>query len=522
MGYFSERESIPFLLASCARERPRHVVIRAGEEVLDYETLNARVNRLAQGFAAAGVAPESRVAVMLSHHLDHALTFYALAKLGVVQVPVNVHLKGAGLQHVLTHSSPAFVVADSEYADTLGLAMQGMVDAPVCIWRGELAAPARDDLRFADVLDGGDQNLGVVTHDSDLRSILYTSGTTGPAKGVLMTDRMYRAAALGSIWIGDIEPGSVLHFWDPIYHVFGSEVLVMALMRPITLAFVPGFSASAFWDQTRAFGATHVHFVGGVLQLLLKQPPSAADRDHRVRIAWGGGAPVDVWRDFQERFGVCVREGYGMTETSSFSVINTDGPIGSIGRPVAYFDVRILEDDGTPVPAGQVGEICVAEKEPGTLTKGYYRNPEKTADLLRGGWLHTGDLGRCDAEGFLYFLGRMKDSLRRRGENISAWEVEQVVNGHPQVEECALVGVVNEFQDEDLKLFVKLKPGIPALDFEEFLAWCRARMAEFQIPRFVSVVESFPKTPTQRIRKELLSRTLDDGWDAQTKLKRTA
>ena len=514
MPYFSADDSIPKLLEACARDRPEHLWCRADDgHTLTYDALNRRVNRLAHGFYDVGVRPGTHVAVMLSHHVDHALSFFALAKLRAVQVPVNVNLKGAGLEHVLTHSAPTFIVADAEYAAIVELILRR---APTLrmIWRGAVPSWSADAVSFdalARHADSSDLQSGAA--DPDLRAILYTSGTTGQAKGVMMTDRMYRAAALGSSWIGAIGPGSVLHFWDPIYHVFGSEVLVMSVMMPITLAFVPRFSASRFWSEVRAFGATHVHFVGGVLQLLLKQPPAADDTNHTVRIAWGGGAPADVWRSFEDRFGVEVREGYGMTETSSFSTINVAGRPASIGVAVDYFVVQLVDVAGNAVATGEAGEIRVAEKEPGVLTQRYFRNPKKTAESLRDGWFYTGDLARQDADGFFYFLGRMRDSLRRRGENISAWEVENVVNGHPSVEECALIGVVNEFQDEDLKLFIKCKPGIPPLEPAALLEWCRPRMASFQIPRFIAFVDGFSKTPTQRIQKQTLSSSVDDCWD---------
>ncbi|WP_171916408.1 AMP-binding protein [Paraburkholderia xenovorans] len=513
MNYFSADESIPGLLRECARDNPAHVFCRSNDFALTYAQLNERVNRLANGLASVGVASGDRVAVMLAHHIDHALTFFALMKLGAVQVPVNMHLKGAGLEHVVTHSDPRFVIADDIYADVLEPILSAGTGLRT-VWRGARPSWSPDAEAFDTLTAHGNADEpSYGAKDADLRAILYTSGTTGPAKGVQMTDRMYRAAALGSSWIGSITPGSVLHFWDPIYHVFGSEVLVMALMQPVTLAFVPKFSASKFWDEVARYQATHVHFVGGVMQLLLKQPPSDADRKHGLKVAWGGGAPVDVWAEFQLRFGVPVREGYGMTETSSFSVINVDGKLGSIGKAVAYFDVEIVDENGCRLPAGQIGEIRVAEREPGTLTRGYFRSDQKTAEAIRDGWLYTGDLGREDEQGYLFFLGRKKDSLRRRGENVSAWEVENVVNSHPDVEESALIGVVNEFSDEDLKIFLKLKCDPADFDHAAFVAWCEKRMARFQVPRFIAIVESFSKTPTQRIQKQMLSAKMDDCWD---------
>jgi crotonobetaine/carnitine-CoA ligase len=511
-SYFSDRETVVSLLEGCARRSPDHVVCRAADVALTYAQLNERVNRAAHGLQTLGIARGTRVAVMLAHHLDHLVTFLALMKLAAIQIPVNVHLRGAGLAYIFDHSEPAVAIVDDEFAEALAEIVTAKPALRVAWRRGAGAAAGERDL--ATLYASGDaDNPEVPVFDGDIRSIVYTSGTTGAAKGVVMTDRMYRAAALGSIWIGDIAPGSVLHFWDPIYHVFGREVVVLALMVPVTLTLVPRFSASQLWDEARRYGATHIHFVGGVLQLLLKQPPRPDDRRHGVRIAWGGGCPVEVWREFESRFGVPIHEGYGMTETSSFSVINTEGKLGSIGKAVPYFDVEIVDEAGQRAAPGTPGEIRVAAREPGVLLSEYYRDPITTAATLRDGWLYTGDLAYADADGFLFFLGRKKDSLRRRGENISAWEVERVVNEHPLVEESALVGVKNEFSDEDLKLFVK--PRDARLTAAALIAWCQPRMAAFQVPRFVAFVDAFRKTPTQRIQKQFLSRTIDDCWDRE-------
>jgi crotonobetaine/carnitine-CoA ligase len=447
---------------------------------------------------------------MLSHHLDHVVTFFALMELAAVQVPINTALKGLGLSHIFEHAHPAFLIADAVHESNLQDVIAQRGSAMQVLWRQALAsASLAQSVLYAEAAHA--DAPPVEQSDATIRQILYTSGTTGAAKGVVMPDRMLRAAALGSTWIGRITPGSVLHFWDPIYHVFGTEVLVLALMVPVTLVFVPRFSASRLWSEARANNVSHIHFVGGVLQLLMKQPESPDDRTHGVKIAWGGGCPVEIWRPFEERFGIRIHEGYGMTETSSFSTINPEGKLGSVGTAVPYFDVEVVDDAGHKLAPGQVGEIRVRGKEPGVLVPRYYNNPEATAAAIRDGWLYTGDLAKQDEDGHFYFIGRKKDSLRRRGENVSAWEVERAFNQHPDVEECALVGVRNEFADEDLKLFVKRRSD--SLTEAELIAWAEPRLAAFQVPRFVKFVDSFRKTPTERIQKQYLSNAIDDCWD---------
>lgn len=516
--FFRADETVPGLLAKAAAERPDDVYMRTDGHEITCADLAERVERVAEGLAALGVKQGDRVAVMMGHHLDHVLTFFAIMRVGAVLVPVNVAIKGPGLVYQIEHCSPVLVVADAEFADVLREPIaQGRSKGAraAVVWRAREDHPLpADGMAFSDMVNAATQAVPAVRHHwSDLRIILYTSGTTGAPKGVQMSDRMVQATALGSIWLSDLVPGSVLHFWDPIYHVFGAEVLVMGLIVPITLHMVPRFSASRFWSEVKDAGASHIHFVGGVLQLLLKQPPSELDRTHGARIAWGGGCPRDVWAAFEERFGIEIREGYGMTETSSFSTINPGGSkagkLGSIGVGVDYYQVEVVDDAGQPCAPGVAGEIRVAEREPGVLTVGYFANPEATAAALRDGWLYTGDLATVDEDGFITYLGRKKDSLRRRGENISAWEVERVVNDHPEVAECALIGVVGEMGDEDLKIFVRRIDG-STLDGASLLAWCAERMARFQVPRFVRFVDEFRKTPTQRIQKQFLSSAIED------------
>ena len=246
-----------------------------------------------------------------------------------------------------------------------------------------------------------------------------------------------------------------------------------------------------------------MHYLGGVLGLLLKQPARPEDRDHAVRIAWGGGAPAHLWEPFERRFGVRIHEAYGMTEAASFTTVNLEGRVGSIGRAVPHFEVKIVE-----------GQILVREREPGLLMKGYFKDPERTAEALRDGWLHTGDFGAADADGFLYFAGRRRDRLRRRGENVSAWEIEQVFAMHADVEACAAIGVSSDVGDEDIKVFVKPVDG-KRIDPLDLVRWCEGHLAYFQIPRYIELVDAFPLTPTERIRKDQLSTSVATCFDLE-------
>lgn len=259
---------------------------------------------------------------------------------------------------------------------------------------------------------------------------------------------------------------------------------------------------------------TKMHYLGGVLDILLKSPTCSNDREHNVKIAFGAGCTRETWRAFEKRFGVQIREAYGLTEGSCFTTLNTSGKIGSIGKPYPYLEVQIVDDAGKPLPNGKIGEIVMRGREPGLITKGYLENPQATADALQNGWLHTGDLGRYDEDGDFYYVGRKQDNIRRRGENVSAWEVERVLNSHPAIQESAMIGVVADVGEQELKVIVQLSPGA-VLDPLDLIKWCEPRMPRFQIPRYVAFVDTFDKTPTQRIRKETLSKDTTNCWDLE-------
>jgi crotonobetaine/carnitine-CoA ligase len=264
---------------------------------------------------------------------------------------------------------------------------------------------------------------------------------------------------------------------------------------------------------------TKIHYLGGIIDILLKQPPAPDDKNHYVRIAFGGGCRKENWRAFEKRFGVKIQECYGMTEASGFTTVNTSGKVGSIGKPYSYFDVQIIDVDGLPVRQGQCGQIRVREKESGLITQGYLNNQGATAAALKDGWLYTGDMGRYDEEGDFFYMGRKKDSIRRRGENISAWEVERVLNAHPGIKESAVIGVDAEIGEQELKAFIVCAAGA-AIEPPDIIKWCGPRMPHYQIPRYVAFIEHFEKTPTERIRKENLSDDTNDCWDFEKQMRK--
>ncbi len=504
--------SVGSLLTRFAREHGEHVYCRFGDREYSASEIETTANRLANALAARGIGPGARVGVMLDHHPDHVVAFFALAKLGAVLVPLNVHLRAASLEHLLRDGDLASLIVEGRLADTIQ-PITRTVPIGQIIWRGRPASVEGEEL--------GDLLLhpetAPPTHEvapDELAVILYTSGTTGLPKGVLLTDRMVRISACAAARVADVRDGDVFLMWEPINHIGGLEVLVLATRFRVTLVMVERFSVAGFWPDVRRHGVTQLHFLGGVLALLLKAEPGPHDRDHRIRVAWGGGCPVSIWRAFEERFGIPIREGYGMTECASFATQNLTGKLGSIGACLPYFEMHAVDEQGHFLAAGKRGELWVRGKEPGVVTNGYWRNPAATAALFEGEWLKTGDIGWCDEDGDFYYSGRKKDSIRRRGENIAAFEVERVLSEHSAITEAAVIGVQNALADEDIKAFVRLRPG-ETLDPLALVQWCETRLGYFQIPRYIAFVDSLPKTPSERIRKDALSKSIDDCWDLE-------
>lgn len=490
---------VPDFLA-LAQTEPQRLFARFAGEPVSFAWLQRASAAAAVQLRQRGLQRGDRVAVMQHNSGTSLPTLYALARAGLVWVPVNAQLRGDGLRYILEHCQPSLVIADGDMLPLVGAC--GVALSCACIATEEVATWLAATAEFDEAPPAGDEPF----------AIMYTSGTTGPPKGAIVSHRMLRLAGEAVRFVSAAQDGDVFYMWEPLYHIGGAQLLVLPLLRRAMLAMVPRFSASRFWAEVREAGATHIHFLGGILQILLKQPESPLDREHGVRTAWGGGCPTHVWRPFEQRFGVQLRECYGMTEASSITTVNDSGVVGAVGHPVPWFSVALLDPAGHPVPQGERGEIVVRTSVPGALFPGYFRNPEATARTLRDGALYTGDVGSFDAEGNMIFHGRLSDSVRCRGENVSAWEVEHVAANHPDVEDSAMLGVAAEVGEQDIKLFVQPKAG-HTVDPAALSAWLGQRLAPYQNPRYIATIAAFERTPSLRIMKHKLSRATDDCWD---------
>jgi len=508
-----------------ARRHPDHVVFQFRDTPIALGELNDQINRAANGLLALGVKPGDKVAIMLPNCPEFLYAWFGANKIGAVEVPINAALKGAGLSYQIVQSDSVVLVADTEYLDRLGDVADDLksVRHVVLLDRQGSAKslPGLGRLKtlgFRELMDRPSSSPAIKVNYRDLATILYTSGTTGVSKGVEMSHHYWYDIWSESVKYARYTEDDVLYTGLPFFHGNAQGITIgPAILADARAVIVERFSASQLWDDCRRWECTEANYIGGVIPILLKQAERADDADNPVRLMVGAAAPVDEWQSFQSRFNTKLLEVYGMTECYCCLASPYDTPrAGSCGQAITGWDVRIVDDDDNDCPPDITGEFIARSNKMFVGTTGYYKKPEATLELFRNGWIHTGDMGRRDADGYFYFADRKKQAIRRRGENISSFEVEAVIGSHPAVLESGVVGVPSEVGEEEVKAVVVLKEG-QKVTAEELVRWCEPRMAYFAIPRYIAFRESLPKTPSERVEKFKLK---DEGitadcWDRE-------
>ena len=368
------------------------------------------------------------------------------------------------------------------------------------------------------LLEANDDPITVPIEPKDPSLILFTSGTTGPSKGVILCHKANFSVAKTACELMKYGPEDRLFTSFPLFHVNARyTTILVALLVGCDVVMHSRFSASKFWNICREEQITAFNFMGSLLTMLMKQPERSNDADNPVRKAFGAPTPVEIYEDFENRFQVKISEVYGSTELGT-ALYNPASSFrkGSCGYPVPVYEVEIHDENDNPCPPGVAGEIVCRPKEPYIMFSGYYGMPEATVESWKNLWFHTGDTGKMDEDGYFYFLDRKKDVVRRRGENISSYEVERVINDHPKVFESAVIGVPSELSEEEVLAVVIVKEG-EELKPEELLDFCQDRMAYFAVPRFIRFVEELPKNTSQRVEKyKLRQEGITSGtWDRE-------
>lgn len=517
-----DRRTLGGILRSRSTTIPDKTFLRQGDQLWTYRKIDDWADRISVGLQRLGLVKGDRLAVMLPNHADFVGVIFGSARLGTVQVPINTAYKGMLLRHVIQQSQARAVIVATEYLMRLAEVAHELPDLrTVVVWPEKpLDAPSLpfDVVSFGEIAVPGQHSPDPVIDPQDPLGIVYTSGTTGPSKGAVFSHNFFWWHAERARVLRGATEADCLYTCLPLFHTNAQMLTVVcALVTGATCALDARFHASGFWDRMRFYGATQFNYIGGILPILLKQTASAGDRDHAVTIALGAAAPKEQWRAFEERFGVRLLEAYGQTEDGVATANTLDAVrIGSIGRAVWGFEMRVVDDDDRPAADGTIGEFTVRPEHPDIMMSGYFNMPDETLRAYRNLWFHTGDYGWRDADGYFYFHDRKKDAMRRRGENISAFEVEQVVNGHPAVLESAAFAVPSDVGEDDVMVAVVLKDG-HTLHHLDLVKHCERLMPYFAVPRYVDIRADFPKTPTFRVEKYKLRQEglTASTWDAQ-------
>jgi carnitine-CoA ligase len=485
-----------------------------GPGALTYGQARDAAARLAGGLRDLGIGPGDLVATLLRNGPELLLTWLGSAALGAVEVPINPVYRGASLEYLLNHCAASVLVIDAERLDMLRDLATRVTGLELVVVVGD-EPPA--DLPWRAVsyerLLMSEPITEPAADPAALMAIVYTSGTTGHPKGVMESHRCAMHWGVNYAESMELGPTDCNYLFPPLFHAMSQFLgVVPAMITGGRVALGDGFSASRFWDDCRRDGVTLFNFTGGVLSFLYKQPPRGNDRDHSVTRALGVPIPDHLYPAFEDRFGVTLLPPFGTSE-SNVVCYSRPGEVraGSSGRAIDAFEVRIVDEDGMPLGPGEKGEIVTRPKHPDSMMRGYYRQPEETIAALRDLWYHTNDMGYLDADGYLFFVDRKKDAIRRRGENISSFEVERIVDRLDQVVESAAVGIPSEHGEEEVKLCVVLAAGAE-LSAEALWAYCEQEMPPFMVPRFVEFCDELPRTETERVRKfELRDRGIHDG-----------
>ncbi len=535
-GTYPVRElTFPNVLSKFARSTPDKVFLSefAGGRSFTYAGMEAWTHRIAHALQGQGIGRGAHVGVFMGNSAEHLALFLAVARMGAVSVPVNTAARGELLRYYLAQSDCETVVVESSLAARLAEVLHELpLVRRVIVVRdaegdegaalaGAAGVAVADFGRIVEAAPDAPFVPAEPVRSSELVLIAYTSGTTGPSKGSMLSHAAALTYGTSAAEAQGYRASDIFYVCLPLFH--NNALLAAsgaALVCGASVALSRRFSVSRFWQEIRDSKATITNFLGAMSSFLWSQPPSAGDTDHCLRLV--SMAPTPKYAaEFERRFGLRAMNNYGLSDygmVTSFTEWDPRDKLGSIGRPRRGVQIRIVDDEDYELPPGEVGEIVLRFEEPWRGTLGYYRMPEATLASRRNLWFHTGDRGVCDADGYLWFVDRKKDCIRRRGENISAFEVEQIIATHPDVAAAAVFPVATATNDEEVAAVVVPRPGVQ-LDPAALIEHCARNMAYFMVPRYVQFADSLPTTMSQKVEKfrlrQALEADLSIAWDRE-------
>lgn len=515
LKFAKEYPSVRELVEKKSDENKEKIFLYFKDRRYTYEEINNLTDSIATGLADLGIKKGTRVSIFMYNSPEWILSYFALAKLGAVTVTVNTAFKGEPLIYPITQSESEAVIVDSRLLDSYKNVeddLKTVKNVVVAVMDDSVDSskmPSKPYVTLEELQKyKSKEEVKAESKLGDPMCIIYTSGTTGPSKGCVLPNGfgIYNGFLIADYL--EYTKDDVVYTCLPLFH---GNALALSLLASLSAgaSFALGerFSASKFWEEVVRYKATEFNFIGTILHILYKQPPSPYEKEHNVRVAFGAPVPKEIFKECQERFNLLFVEGYGLTENGIVTLWSyrdaKEGRMvpGSMGKETPFAEVKIMDTEtGEILPPNQLGEIVSRPKLPYAMYLGYYKMPEKTVEAWLNLWFHTGDLGYMDENGAFYFVDRIKDAIRRRGENISSWELEKSILRNPKIAECAAIPVKSELGEDEVKVCLVLKPG-ETMTPEEFMAWCEDNLPYFWIPRYVEFKDSLPKTPTQRVEK---------------------
>jgi crotonobetaine/carnitine-CoA ligase len=521
-----EQDTAIHALSRAVAKWPDKVFLDFSGDKYTYKEVDRLTTRLGHELVALGVKAGETVVTMFNNNFDAVLFWLAANKIQAVSVPVNTALRGEFLRHQIADAGAAIIACEAEYLDRIAAISADLPEAKLLLYSGKpdgLPASAVPIEPLDDHRGDVETPFPLPEDVSALAALIYTSGTTGPSKGCMLSYNYMCNLARQQIRSAPFGENDVLWTPLPLFHLNAiSTGCISTMLMGATIAISPRFSVSGFWPDVERSGATVASILGSMGNLLAQ----AADNDAmkrcfgQVHTVKGNPYTEETKKIWRERFGAkrIGSNGYGQTEAANVTSIAAGeytAP-GSSGKRIPDFDVRIFDDNDRELPPGVAGEICVRPLKPNVMFKGFWRKPEETLKVMGNMWFHTGDIGKFDEEGFFYFVDRKKDYLRRRGENISSFEMESAFTLHPDLEEVAVHAVFSPVGEDDVKVTARLRPGATVTE-EEIARWCLDKVPYYAVPRYIEFREILPKNPQGRVLKYQLR---DEGctpatWDME-------
>jgi crotonobetaine/carnitine-CoA ligase len=481
--------------------------------------------RMANGLLDLGIGKGTHVAVMMENSPEQLQLYFALGKVGAVAVLVNAAARGQLLAYFVAQSDSTVFACDAAFLERFDEVQPGLPKVsrvlvlPSGVHTAAAAKLPTSDMRALE--QAAERPVPVEVKHSDLAFISYTSGTTGPSKGVLFTHARALFGGISNAETFGYRQTDVFYVCLPMFHTNALQGSVyIALVVDASIVLSKRYSVTRFWPDVREHGCTIINLLGSMVSFLWTQPPSPEDRKHRVRMALTNPIPKFAL-GFEERFGLRLITAFGLTDYGTpiaFTLSDPVGKLGSAGRVRRGWDVRVFDDDDIECPPGEPGEIVIRSLVPWMTSSGYYNMAEKTLEAMRNAWFHTGDRGYFDEDGYLWFVDRKKDSIRRRGENVSAFEVEQAILAHPAVADAAAFAVKVSDVDEEVGISVSRKPG-QALSERDLVEFAARNLSYFMVPRFVRFVDELPRNLSNKVEKYKLKQEADANpqlyWDRE-------